>query len=385
MKTSSTESSFSTYLVGNRRKRGVIGRQKTFIGMCLSVWTNIDFPIRGKISFHLWKCHWDLLRGEKTFHRERQVKLALIPFTSSSAGKTEMKFRRPVNTPCDCSFLHNLLPWEYPVLGPPGPVLRIHRGLGKSDRKTPAYFSNHSTRYPFICMIVTFSSTRMWAPPGLGLCFLTIPAGTNPSWGRLSVNICALERKRWSFRDVKRRKWEPKGEMPFSARDRVEGGWARKEGGDDGGSSREGPGRLLSAEQSGENQEHIADVKPGRRMARRRWASRVWEHRGSFPAVRSPLGNGGAGTGQVERPASRSHLIPRWAPPSFSVISVEYDGWKRVNTKLLITMNTKEKQLFTLGRKLRPIFITNNECVSTDGRLGLRVRPKEYSKCTRQM
>ena len=247
MKTGSTELSLSTYLVGNRRKRGVIGRQKTFIGMCLSVWTNIDFPIRGKISFHLWKCHWDLLRGEKTFHQERQVKLALIPFTSSSAGKTGMKFRRPVNTPCNCSFLHNLLPWEYPVLGPPGPVLRTHRGLGKSDRKTPAYFSNHSTRYHFICMIVTFSSTRMWAPPGLGLCFLTIPAGTNPSWGRLSVNICALERKRWSFRDVKRRKWEPKGEMPFSARDRVEGGWVRKEGGDDGGGSREDPGRLLSA------------------------------------------------------------------------------------------------------------------------------------------
>ena len=95
------------------------------------------------------------------FHLERQVKLALIPFTSSSAGKTGMMVRRPVNTPCNCSFLPKLPPREHSLLGPPGPALRIHRVLGKSDRKTPAYFGNHSTWYPFICLIVTFSSTRM--------------------------------------------------------------------------------------------------------------------------------------------------------------------------------------------------------------------------------
>ena len=90
------------------------------------------------------------------FHLERQVKLALIPFTSSSAGKTGMMVRRPVNTPCNCSFLPKLPPREHSLLGPPGPALRIHRVLGKSDRKTPAYFCNHSTWYPFICLIVYF-------------------------------------------------------------------------------------------------------------------------------------------------------------------------------------------------------------------------------------
>ena len=78
----------------------------------------------------------------------------------------------------------------------------------------------------YACLL-SFFSTRMWAPRGQGLCFLTIQA--EPMAGEaLSEYLWPLKGEMWYFRDVKRRKREAKGEMPFSAEDGMEGGLVRK-------------------------------------------------------------------------------------------------------------------------------------------------------------